>query len=94
MTDPIQTLILRRLAAVKNDEVGKAIGHDESHVSRIGKGERGIRLDELGPFLTALGLQVVEVVSDSVTLSARKVRALKEFAFDGLRSLGEEWDEK
>lgn len=88
MTDPLQTLILRRLAAVKNDAVAQAIGHDESHVSRIGTGERGVRLAELGAFLGALGLKVIEVGGDSVTLPAEKLRALKVLARDGLRHIG------
>ena len=88
MTDPQQSLILRRMAVVKNDVVGRAIGHDESHVSRIASGERGIRIGEIAAFLGALGLQVVEVGGDSVTLPTRKLRALKELAFDGLRQIG------
>ncbi|NMF98412.1 hypothetical protein GPA27_13555 [Aromatoleum toluolicum] len=88
MTDPLQTLILRRLASVKNEEVGRAIGHDESHVSRIGRGERGLRLEELGAFLESLGLKVVEVGGDSVTIPAEKLRALKVLARDGLRHIG------
>lgn len=88
MTDPLQTLILRRLASVKNEEVGRAIGHDESHVSRIGRNERGLRLEELGAFLDALGLKVIEVGGDSVTLPKEEVRSLQVLARKGLRLIG------
>ncbi len=88
MTDPLHSLILRRLATVKNDVIAVAIGHDVSHVCRIGSGERGIKLEELGLFLGALGLRVVEVGGDSLTLPAEQVRALKVLARAGLRILG------
>lgn len=90
MTDALHSLILRRLAAVKNEHVAQAIGHDESHVSRIGTGDRGVRLVELGAFLEALGLKVIEVGGDSVTIPAEKLRALKVLARDGLRHIGGE----
>lgn len=89
MTDPLQSLILRRLAATKFSPVASAIGHEESHVSRIASDERGIRLSQLGPFLSALGLRVVEVGGDAVTIPAEKLRALQVLARDGLRFIGE-----
>lgn len=88
MSGTIQSLILRRLATVKNDEVGRAIGHDESHVSRIGKGERGVRISEFDAFFHTLGLQVVEVDGDAVTIPTEKLRALKVLALEGLRFVG------
>lgn len=89
MTDTLHGLILRRLAAIKNEAVGLAIGHDGSHVCRIGSCERGVKIDELERFLGALGLRVIEVGGDSVTLPAEQVRALKVLARGGLRFLGE-----
>src|SRR5574337_1122827 len=44
----VRDLILRRLAAVKNEVVGEAMGCDASHVSRISAGERGARLSPAG----------------------------------------------
>lgn len=52
--------ILQRLAKVKNQDVGAAMGKDHSTVSRIASGETGIRLDDLHPFLAALDLKVVD----------------------------------
>lgn len=52
--------ILRRLATVKNQDVGDAIGRDESTVSRIASGELGLKLNDLHGFLCALGLKVVD----------------------------------
>lgn len=50
---------MQRLASVKNQAVADAIGKDQSTVSRIASGEAGIKLDDLQPFLAALGLKVV-----------------------------------
>lgn len=52
--------VLQRLASVKNQDVGNAIGKDESTVSRIASGELGIKLADLHGFLGALGLKVVD----------------------------------
>lgn len=51
--------VLQKVASVKNQAVAEAIGKDESTVSRIVSGEVGIKLNDLHPFLTALGLKVV-----------------------------------
>jgi hypothetical protein len=53
--------ILQRLASVKNEEVGRAIGKDHSTVSRISSGEAGVKLNDIEGFLSALGLKVVDV---------------------------------
>jgi len=79
-----EALILRRLATVKNQVVGEAIGHDDSHVSRIAANERGIRLRELEAFFKALGLRVIECDGATVTLPADELDALKLFARKGL----------
>jgi transcriptional regulator with XRE-family HTH domain len=52
--------ILQRLAKVKNQDVGAAMGKDHSTVSRIASGEAGVKLDDLHGFLTALGLKIVD----------------------------------
>lgn len=76
-TSSIEGLVLRRLAGVKNATVAAAIKHDEGHVSRIASGERGLRLAELGPFLAALGLRVIECDGQVVSLPAEEHAALK-----------------
>lgn len=60
-TRRLANVLMRRLASVKNADVGRAIGRDESTVSRIGSGELGIKLDDLQGFLTALNLKVVDI---------------------------------
>lgn len=76
--------VLRRVAAIKNAVVADAIGHDESHVSRIISGERGLRLHEIEPFLSALGLLVIEHQGEMRTISADEHEALKLLARKGL----------
>lgn len=88
MSNSVHSLILRRLASVSNSAVGRAIGHDESHISRIAKGERGIRISELDAFFQALGLRVDEYGGDAVTLPAEEVRAMRVLARKGLRYVG------
>lgn len=44
---------------MKNQDVGDAIGRDESTISRIASGELGLKLNDLYGFLNALGLKVV-----------------------------------
>lgn len=79
-TSSIEGLVLRRLAGVKNATVAAAIKHDEGHVSRIASGERGLRLAELGPFLAAVGLRVIECDGQVVSLPADELTALKVLA--------------
>lgn len=52
-------VILQGLAKAKNQAVAEAIGKDESTVSRIASGDSGIKLADLQPFLSAIGLKVV-----------------------------------
>ena len=80
MSDMFSNLILRRMASTKNAEIGRAIGHDESHVSRILSGERGVRISEMPNFFLSLGLRLVEVGGESVTLPAEEVRAMRVLA--------------
>lgn len=84
-SQPLQTLILRRMASVKHKTVADAIGSDESTVSRMASGERGLSLDKLEAFLAALGMTVIEVGGDAVTIPRQKYRALQVLARDALR---------
>lgn len=86
----LHAAILRRLAQIKSAPVAAAIGHDESHISRVASGERGIRISELQAFLAALGFEVVETGGNSVTLPREKLRALKVLARDALNFMDEE----
>ena len=84
-SQPLQTLILRRMASVKHKAVAEAIGADESTVSRMVSGERGLALDKLESFLAALGMTVIEVGGDAVTIPREKYRALQVLAREALR---------
>lgn len=53
--------VLHRLARVKNKVIAEAIGKDESTVSRVASGDVGVKLEDMQPFLHALGLKVVDV---------------------------------
>ena len=79
-TSKTESLVLRRLAGVKNVVVAQAIKHDEGHVSRIASGERGLRLGELEAFLKALGLRIIECDGQVVTLPAEEHEALRVLA--------------
>jgi transcriptional regulator with XRE-family HTH domain len=84
--EPLQTLILRRLASTRNRVVAEALGVDDTTVSRISSGERGIPLDKLEKFLGALGIAGVEVGGRHVTISAEKYQALLVLAREALNS--------
>lgn len=90
MTNPVQSLVLRRLASVQYEEVARRLGRDVPHVSRIASGERGIRIDELDALFDALGISAGEVGGDAVTLPAEEVRAMRVLARKGLRFIGGE----
>jgi hypothetical protein len=59
-TSRTETEILRRVATSGQDRLAIVLNHDSGHISRIIKGERGLRIYELEDFLATLGLQVVE----------------------------------
>jgi len=80
----VEALILRRSATVKNDSIGQAIGHDNGHVSRVLSGERGIRINEIGAFLKAIGLKVIECDGPTVTIPAEELASIKYLARKGL----------
>ena len=54
-----ETDILRRVAEVGQERIAVVLNHDAGHISRIIKGERGLRLFEFEDFFAALGLRVV-----------------------------------
>lgn len=81
----LHSLVLRKVAGVKNLTVAQAIGHDEGHVSRICSGERGLKLHELEAFLTSLGLKVIECEGALVTMPAEKFQALQYLAREALQ---------
>ena len=83
-TSNLESLILRRVASVKNSTVAAAIGHDDGHVSRICSGERGLKLAELQPFLDALGLKVSECDGPMVSIPVKTLEALRHLVKESL----------
>lgn len=80
MSSSLQSLILRQIASVKNSTVAEAIGHDESHVSRVTSDERGLKISELENFFTALGLRVIQCDGQVVQLPKQELEALRVLA--------------
>lgn len=83
-TSNLESLILRRVASVKNSTVAQAIGHDDGHVSRICSGERGLKLIELQAFLDSLGLKVIECEGETVTIPAKTYESLRHLVKESL----------
>ena len=74
-TSMVESLLLRRLASVHQKVVAAAIGSDETLVSRFASGDRGLRINQIGPALESLGLKLVS--ADEVTLPADELNALQ-----------------
>ncbi len=54
-------VIRERLEAAKLTSVDEAVRKGDSWSKKILAGDSGVRLDDMGPFLAALGLKVVDV---------------------------------
>ena len=85
MSRNIESLLLRRIASVGQKVLAEALDCDISRISRFNSGEASIKLSELGPLLSALGIVATEVGGDSVVLPRAKLRAMKILAREGLR---------
>lgn len=81
----LESMILRRAGDATYTKVADAIGKDVSTVSRVFSGQSGVQLVDLEAFLAALGLQVVEVGGDSVTITAEEYHALQVLARKSLK---------
>lgn len=88
MTKPsnIEALILRRFAVVSQTEVAKQTGMDNTFLSRFLHGERGLRIDQLGPVLDAIGLSLIECDGEIVKLPKAKAAALFLLAKEALQT--------
>jgi len=80
MNSKIESIILRKIASAKNISVAQSIGHDESFVSRLASGERGIKLCELEGLFNALGLKLIECNGDVVSMPKEEAEALRVLA--------------
>ena len=77
-----ESLLLRRLAQVHQKAVAAAIGADETLVSRFASGERGLRIQQIGPALEALGLKLVDATEQ--TVDAKYLESLRNLAMRGI----------
>lgn len=78
ITRSAESLILQRLASAKYSTVAHKTHLTESQVSRIGSGQAGIKLHELGLFLDALGLRLAD--KEERAIDEKEYQALKFFA--------------
>lgn len=89
-------IILRRLASKKNQAVAAAMGRDDSYISKISAGDVGIKLEDLGRFLDALDLKVVDknqvCVSKEIHLSY-KTLAAEYLTLQGESGIQQDWDD-
>lgn len=84
MSSKTELFFLRRFADVTKTSAGEAIGHDASFMTRFMEGTAKINLGELDKILAAVGAELVETKSGTVTMSAEKYDALKLLAIEGL----------
>lgn len=75
MTSKTHSLLLQRFASVGQTEVERRSGVDNTHLSKYCSGERGLRIDQLEPVLTALGLRVVD--AGAIMVDAEYLHALE-----------------
>ena len=72
----LQSILLQRIACVKNEQLAQAINTDKAHVSHFTSGERGLRIHQLEPFLKELGLRVIECDGPTTTIPSKEWSAL------------------
>lgn len=77
-----ELLIRRGIASHTNKRVAEAIGSDETFMSRFLSGERGLKIDQIGPALMAMGLKLVDV--EEVTVPAKRLASLEYLAAESL----------
>ena len=77
-----ESLLLLRLAQTTHTTVAKAISTDDAHISRFASGERGLRINQIGPALEAMGLKIVDI--NDATVPAKRLEALEYLAGESL----------
>lgn len=75
ITSRTHAVLLQRFAAVGQTAVEQSTGVDNTQLSKFVKGERGLRIDQIEPVLTALGLKVV--AADTVMVDSEYLGALE-----------------
>jgi hypothetical protein len=80
-----ELLIHRRLAESTAKAVAEAIDSDETHISKFRSGERGLKINQIGPALAAMGLKLVD--SDETFIHPKRLAALECLAGESLGAL-------
>lgn len=75
-------LLLQRFAAVGQTDVSRLTGVDNTQLSHFVGGDRGLRIDQIEPVFSALGLKVV--AADAVTVDAEYLGALETLSMRAL----------
>lgn len=85
----LQSMILRRAALIKNQDIASVCKRDDSWVSRVLACEAGIRIDQLADFLSILGFKVCD--RDALTVDRERYNAITYLALTELqRATGRE----
>lgn len=75
ITSKTHATMLQRFAQVGQTEVERRTGVENTHLSKFCSGERGLRIDQLEPVLSALGLKVVDF--SALVVDAEYLKALE-----------------
>lgn len=78
--------LLRCVADIGQTNIGLAIGHDKSYVSRLFSGEGKAGIDEFLKMLDVCGLRISAVTDEEVTLPKSEHDALVTFATKAINS--------
>ena len=78
----IESLLHRMIASVSGTVVAQAIGTDDGHISRFQSGERGLKIDQIGPFIDVLGLKIVS--KTDVTVDAEYLESIETLSRRGI----------
>ena len=78
----IESLFHRLIAQIDGTVVAAAIGTDDTHISKFRSGERGLKIDQIGPFIDALGLKIVSKAD--VTVDAEYLESIETLSRRGI----------
>lgn len=82
-----ESQILQQVAIIGQTDIGLAIGHDKSYVSRFFNSECKLGKEEFLKMLDVLGLRLASVTDEEVTLPKAEHDALVTFASKAINSL-------
>ena len=81
-----ESQILQQVAIIGQTDIGLAIGHDKSYVSRVFSGEGKLSKEEMLRMLDVLGLRLSSITDEEVTLPKAEHDALVTFATKAINS--------